>query len=114
MGYVEGKNYERYRLLAAELVGLRVDVLVTSIAPAALAAKKATTTIPIVIVNKDANGLQREYCCFTRNLNANDARMQDRFEMSVRRLGLEDPEALGAAKGVAEPNLDLLVRAPGA
>jgi hypothetical protein len=76
VGYVEGKNYERYRLLAAELVGLRVDVLVTSIAPAALAAKKATTTIPIVIVNKDANGLQREYCCFTRNLNANDARMQ--------------------------------------
>ena len=93
MGYVEGKNYERYRLLAAELVGLRVDVLVTSIAPAALAAKKATTTIPIVIVNKDANGLQREYCCFTRNLNANDARMQDRFETSVRRPGLENLDA---------------------
>ena len=63
---------------------------------------------------KDPNGLQLEFCCFTRNLNANDARMQDRFEMSVRRLGLEDPEALSAAKGVAEPNLDLLVRAPGA
>jgi hypothetical protein len=93
VGYVEGKNYERYRLLAAELVGLRVDVLVTSIAPAALAAKKATTTIPIVIVNKDANGLQREYCCFTRNLNANDARMQDRFETSVRRPGLENLDA---------------------
>jgi hypothetical protein len=40
--------------------------------------------------------------------------MQDRFEMSVRRLGLEDPEALGAAKDVAEPNLDLLAKAPGA
>ncbi len=39
---------------------------------------------------KDPNGLQLEYCCFTRNLNANDARMQDRFEMSVRRLGLEE------------------------
>jgi len=46
---------------------------------------------------KDPNGIQLEFCCFTRNLNANDARMQDRFEMSVRRLGLEDPEALGAA-----------------
>ena len=45
---------------------------------------------------KDPNGIQLEFCCFTRNLNANDARMQDRFEMSVRRLGLENPEALGA------------------
>jgi catechol 2,3-dioxygenase-like lactoylglutathione lyase family enzyme len=63
---------------------------------------------------KDPNGIQLEFCCFTRNLSANDARMQDRFEISVRRLGLEDPEALGAAKDVAEPNLDLLVKAPGA
>ena len=43
---------------------------------------------------KDPNGLQLEFCCFTRNLNANDARMQDRFEMSVRRLGLADNTAL--------------------
>lgn len=47
---------------------------------------------------KDPNGLQLEYCCFTRNLNADDARLQDRFEISVRRLGLEDRDALGAAK----------------
>ena len=40
---------------------------------------------------KDPNGLQLEYCCFTRELGDNDARMQDRFELSVRRLGLEDP-----------------------
>ena len=39
---------------------------------------------------KDPNGLQLEYCCFTRNLNDDDARMQDRFSMSVRRLGLEE------------------------
>src|SRR5207245_8882817 len=63
---------------------------------------------------KDPNGIQLEFCCFTCNLNANDARMQDRCEMSVSRLGLERPAALSAAKGVAEPNLDLLVRAPGA
>jgi len=43
---------------------------------------------------KDPNGLQLEYCYFSRNLNANDARMQDRFEMSVKRLGLEDAETL--------------------
>ena len=42
---------------------------------------------------KDPNGLQLEFCCLTRNLNANDARMQDRFEMSVKRLGL-DPDAV--------------------
>jgi ABC-type uncharacterized transport system substrate-binding protein len=65
LGYVEGRNiaieyrptepgnYERFRLLAAELIGLRVDVLVTSITQAALVAKKATTTIPIVMVNVD-------------------------------------------------------------
>src|SRR2546421_9828900 len=28
---------------------------------------------------KDPNGIQLEYCVFTRNLNANDARLQDRF-----------------------------------
>ena len=43
---------------------------------------------------KDPNGLQLEYCCFTRDLDANDARMQDRVEISVRRLGLADAEAL--------------------
>jgi catechol 2,3-dioxygenase-like lactoylglutathione lyase family enzyme len=39
---------------------------------------------------KDPNGLQLEFCCYTRNLNADDARMQDRFTMSVTRLGLEE------------------------
>jgi glyoxylase I family protein len=43
---------------------------------------------------KDPNGIQLEFCCFTRNLNADDARMQDRAEISVRRLGLQDPVAL--------------------
>ena len=42
----------------------------------------------------DPNGLQLEYCCFTRDLGADDARMQDRFETSITRLGLQDPEAL--------------------
>jgi catechol 2,3-dioxygenase-like lactoylglutathione lyase family enzyme len=39
---------------------------------------------------KDPNGLQLEFCCYTRALNDDDARMQDRFAMSVRRLGLEE------------------------
>jgi len=58
--YIEGKNilieprwadgkYERLPELAAELVGLNVDVLVTGGIPAAFAAKKSTTKIPIVM-----------------------------------------------------------------
>ena len=59
LGYVEGQdllieyrsaegNIERLPALAAELVGLPVEVIVTSNQPAALAASRATPTIPIV------------------------------------------------------------------
>jgi putative ABC transport system substrate-binding protein len=62
LGWVEGKNISiEYRLaelkpervaeLAAELVRLKVDLIVTSGNPPALEAKKATSTIPIVMVN---------------------------------------------------------------
>jgi putative ABC transport system substrate-binding protein len=60
-GYAEGQNivleyrsangsYDRLPDLAAELVALKVDVLVTVVTQAALAAKNATATIPIVMV----------------------------------------------------------------
>ncbi len=59
-GYVEGQNLalewrrahgkaEQLPGLAAELVGQRVEVIVTASNPAAVAAKAATTTIPIVM-----------------------------------------------------------------
>jgi putative tryptophan/tyrosine transport system substrate-binding protein len=62
IGYVEGKNMafefrfaddklERLPALADELVRLKVDVLLTPSTPAALAAKNATRTIPIVFLN---------------------------------------------------------------
>ncbi len=58
--YVEGKNVviewrsaeenlDRLPALAAELVRLKVDVIVTAGAPATRAAKEATSTIPIVM-----------------------------------------------------------------
>jgi putative tryptophan/tyrosine transport system substrate-binding protein len=60
LGYIEGQNLiidyrsadgraERFPGLAADFVRLQVDVIVTRGTPAGLAAKNATTTIPIVM-----------------------------------------------------------------
>jgi putative tryptophan/tyrosine transport system substrate-binding protein len=49
--YAEGKGATRLAELAAELVGLKVDVIVASATSTALAAKKATSTIPIVMTS---------------------------------------------------------------
>jgi putative tryptophan/tyrosine transport system substrate-binding protein len=54
--YAEGRS-ERMPELVAELVGLKMDVLVAAVSTAALAAKKATRTIPIVMVAPDPVGL---------------------------------------------------------
>jgi putative ABC transport system substrate-binding protein len=61
LGYEEGKNvaihyqfaegdYDRLPALAAELVALKVDVLLTHSTPGARAVKQATSTIPIVVM----------------------------------------------------------------
>src|SRR5262245_60760733 len=47
--YAEGKGINRLVELAAELVSLKVDVIVVDTSGTALAAKKATSTIPIVM-----------------------------------------------------------------
>jgi catechol 2,3-dioxygenase-like lactoylglutathione lyase family enzyme len=47
---------------------------------------------------KDPNGIQLEFCCFTRNLNDDDARMQVRDTISIRRLGLEGAGAPTSAE----------------
>jgi putative ABC transport system substrate-binding protein len=60
LGYVEGQNFvieyrssegrdERFGALAAELTRSSIDVILTRGTPAALAAKKATRTIPVVM-----------------------------------------------------------------
>ena len=64
LGYVEGQNIafefrsaegqlDRLPKLAAELVQLKVDVIVTLYVPPSLAAKRATTEIPIVAIVGD-------------------------------------------------------------
>jgi putative tryptophan/tyrosine transport system substrate-binding protein len=47
--YAEGKN-ERFPKLVAELVQLKVDLVVVTALPAIRAAKRATATIPIVMI----------------------------------------------------------------
>jgi putative ABC transport system substrate-binding protein len=60
LGYIEGQDYvieyrtadgqaEKFAALASELVGLKVDLILTRGTPAALAAKNATSTIPVVM-----------------------------------------------------------------
>src|SRR5262250_3294987 len=62
LGYIEGRNivieyrfadgkFDRLDQLAAELVRLNVDIIVSVVTQASLAAKNATSTIPIVIVS---------------------------------------------------------------
>ena len=61
LGWVEGQNividyrfaesrFDRLPGLAAELIRLKVDIIVATSTPAATAAKNATATIPIVMV----------------------------------------------------------------
>jgi putative ABC transport system substrate-binding protein len=61
LGYVEDKNiviewrwaegkYERFPALIAELIAAKIDLIVTAGTPASLAVKKATTSIPLVMI----------------------------------------------------------------
>ena len=91
LGWIEGKNItieyrfaeqklERLPELAAELVRLKVDLIVASGGPTPLAAKKATSTIPIVMtssVDPVAEGLIASLARPGGNITGN-------FEFSAR------------------------------
>jgi putative ABC transport system substrate-binding protein len=60
-GYIEGKNievlnrfagghYDRFEALAKDLIDANVDVIVASVGPSALGAKRASATTPVVFV----------------------------------------------------------------
>jgi catechol 2,3-dioxygenase-like lactoylglutathione lyase family enzyme len=52
---------------------------------------------------EDPNGIQLEFCCYTRNLTADDARMQVRGEISIRRMGLRGDAAPSVGAPKEEP-----------
>jgi catechol 2,3-dioxygenase-like lactoylglutathione lyase family enzyme len=47
---------------------------------------------------KDPNGIQLEFCCYTRDLMPEDAKLKVRFKASVKQLGMENIE--GGPKSV--------------
>jgi catechol 2,3-dioxygenase-like lactoylglutathione lyase family enzyme len=49
---------------------------------------------------KDPNGMQMEFCCLTREFGSEDAVMAQRFEASVKAMGLEDTASLVSAKSL--------------
>jgi putative tryptophan/tyrosine transport system substrate-binding protein len=111
LGYVDGKNLiieyrwaagnaERLPAMATDLVGLKVDIIVTSGVPAAKAAKNATSTIPIVMATSGdavADGLVASFTrpggnvtglsLFTRQLSGKRLEVLKEAVPDLRRAG---------------------------
>lgn len=99
VGYVDGRNavveqrwangyLDRLPGLAAELVKMKVDVIVTASTPAALAAKRATKTIPIVIASSGdpvASGLVSSLAHPGGNITGQTIMLE---EVAIKRLEL--------------------------
>jgi putative ABC transport system substrate-binding protein len=108
LGYIDGKNvtytgrwaeakFERLPGMAAELMGFDLDLLLTTGAPATEAAKKATSTIPIVFVaagDPAGSGLVASLARPGGNVTG----ISDQaIELSAKRLGLLKEAAPSAA-----------------
>jgi putative ABC transport system substrate-binding protein len=134
-GYIEGKNIdiewraadasvERAEKQAAELVGLKVDVLVAVLTPAVQAARKATRTVPIVMAyagDPVGAGLVKSLARPEGNvtgLSSTSAEISGkRIELlrelmpGIRRIGLLINSADAFAKPFAEENVGAAKRA---
>ncbi len=96
LGYEDGKTvvfdyrfaegrFERLPELAAELVALRPDVLVTAAPPAVRAARQATSTIPIVMSAHDPVGMGFAASLARPGGNITGVAFQD-YELSTKRM----------------------------
>jgi putative ABC transport system substrate-binding protein len=99
LGYADGKNvvievrsaeghYERLPNLTAELLGLKVAVLVAFGAKAVAAAKDATTSVPIVVPSSGdpvASGFSTSFAAPSRNIVGSDNMGRD---VNAKRLEL--------------------------
>jgi putative ABC transport system substrate-binding protein len=97
-GYIDGKTiaieyrwaegrFDRLTELAAELVALNVDVIVTAAPPSVRAAQRATTTIPIVMTVHDPIGMGFVGALSRPGGNITGIAFQD-SELSTKRLDL--------------------------
>jgi putative ABC transport system substrate-binding protein len=149
LGYVEGQNVrfeprwaqsddDQLQKLAAELVGLKIDLIVTGGTNAGIAAKRATSTIPIVMasggdpvavgvaaslrqpgsnltgmtsINRELAGKRLE---LLRNVAPRASRIAILWEErnSGNRLGVDDAEAAAKTLGLTIHSVPM--RSPGA
>jgi putative ABC transport system substrate-binding protein len=84
--WAEGR-FERLPELAAELVAIKVDVIVTAAPPSVRAAQRATSTIPIVITAHDPVGMGFVQSLAHPGGNITGVAFQD-AELSTKRLDL--------------------------
>lgn len=117
LGLVEGNNitihyrwadgrYERLPALAAELVGLKVKLIITQGTPAAVAAKQATQTIPIVMAivgSPVESGVVKSYARPGANITGSSFFMD---EVNAKRLELLKSLNAGLTKAAFLLNVD--------
>jgi putative ABC transport system substrate-binding protein len=119
-GFIEGKNIiierrfaegrlDRYVDLVTELIGLQVDVLVTSANEATLAAKRANTNIPLVMLNvSDPIGQGIVTSLARPGGNITGGIQDDSAEIEAKRMQLfKDAVPLAAEVGVLIGDPDL-------
>jgi putative tryptophan/tyrosine transport system substrate-binding protein len=121
LGYVDGSGFvieyrsadgidERFSKLASELVRLKPDVIVTRGTPAAIAARDATTTVPVVIVGVGDPVGQKLVASLARpgaNITGLSAAVTDVYPKRVQLLRELVPHAarIGALLNMSNPAL---------